>query len=207
VLTSTLASTTAKPGSIGRAIPGVELRLVDASGETVHVDDDHDEQAGSPGTDPGEIVVRGRNLFSGYWPGGVDGPGEDGWWATGDVAYADEDGDLFLVDRIGELILVSGFNVYPAEVEQVLNSHPGVQESAALGVPNVQTGQSVKAFVVRARGSEVTAEELMAHAERNLARFKCPAEIEFVESLPHSATGKVRKAALRSTADHVEAAR
>jgi long-chain acyl-CoA synthetase len=197
VLTSTLAGTTAKPGSIGRAIPGVELRLVDPSGETVHVDDDHDEQAGSPGTDPGEIVVRGRNLFSGYWPDGADGPREDGWWATGDVAYADEDGDLFLVDRIGELILVSGFNVYPAEIEQVLNAHPGVQESAAIGVPNEQTGQSVKVFVVRARGVDLTVEDLMAYAERNLARFKCPAAIEFVESLPHSATGKVRKAALR----------
>jgi long-chain acyl-CoA synthetase len=198
VLTSTLASTTAKPGSIGRAIPGVELRLVDASGETVLLDEDQDDElGGSPGTEPGEIVVRGRNLFSGYWPDGAGRPTEDGWWATGDVAYADEDGDLFLVDRIGELILVSGFNVYPHEVEQVLNGHPDVVESAALGMPNEQTGQTVKAYVVRIEGAALTAEELVAYAERNLARFKCPTEIEFVASLPHSATGKVRKAALR----------
>jgi long-chain acyl-CoA synthetase len=198
VLTSTLASLTVKPGSIGRAIPGVELKLIDASGEAVGPDDDQDDEVGgSPGTEPGEIVVRGANLFSGYWPEGVDGPTADGWWATGDVAYADEDGDLFLVDRLGELILVSGFNVYPHEVEQVLTGHPDVVEAAALGVANEQTGQTVKAFVVRTEGSTLTAADLIAYAERNLARFKCPTEIEFVASLPHSATGKVRKAALR----------
>jgi long-chain acyl-CoA synthetase len=198
VLTSTLASTTVKPGSIGRAIPGVELQLIDASGEPVGPDEDQDDEVGgSPGTEPGEIVVRGANLFSGYWPDGADGPTADGWWATGDVAYADGDGDLFLVDRIGELILVSGFNVYPHEVEQVLVSHPDVVEAAALGMPNEQTGQTVKAFVVRVEGSTLTPADLIAYAERNLARFKCPTEIEFVASLPHSATGKVRKAALR----------
>ena len=85
------------------------------------LDDDFDDDvAGSPGTDPGEIVARGANLFSGYWPDGRDGPDADGWWATGDVAYADADGDLFIVDRLRELIIVNGFNVYPAEVEQVL---------------------------------------------------------------------------------------
>jgi long-chain acyl-CoA synthetase len=196
VLTSTLASTAVKPGSIGRPIPGVDLRLVDAGGEDIDPDD-HDDEAGSPGTDPGEIVVRGANLFSGYWPDGDDGPAVDGWWATGDVAYADEDGDLFLVDRLGELILVSGFNVYPHEVEVVLDAHPAVVESAALGVPHPYTGQTVKVYVVRAEGTQVTAEELIEHCERNLARFKCPTAVEFVPSLPHSATGKVRKAALR----------
>jgi long-chain acyl-CoA synthetase len=198
VLTSTLASETVKPGSIGRAIPGVEIRLIDAAGDELLVGDDHDdEHAGSPGTDPGELVVRGANLFSGYWPDGEDGPGPEGWWATGDVAYADADGDLFLVDRLTELILVSGFNVYPHEVEMVLNAHPEVVESAALGVPHPYTGQTVKAYVVRTEGSQLTTEELISYAERNLARFKCPTAVEFVPSLPHSATGKVRKAALR----------
>jgi long-chain acyl-CoA synthetase len=197
VLTSTMAGESIKPGSIGRAIPGVELRLVDAAGEDVEIDDDLDDAAGSPGSDPGEIVVRGANLFSGYWPDGADGPAQDGWWATGDVAYADADGDLFLVDRLGELILVSGFNVYPAEVEAVLNAHPAVVESAVLGVPDPHTGQSAKAYVVRAPGSDLGAEELIEYAEKNLARFKCPTAVEFVASLPHSATGKVRKAALR----------
>ena len=190
VLTSTLASPTVKPGSIGRAIPGVSLRLVDPTGAVVDHGDDDD------GGDPGEIVVRGDNLFQGYWPDALDGPGPDGWWATGDVAYADEDGDLFLVDRIGDLILVSGFNVYPREVEQVVDEHPGVTESAATGIPHPYTGQTVKLYVVRSPGTEVTTAELLAYCEKNLARFKCPTVVEFVRSLPHSATGKVRKSAL-----------
>ncbi len=198
VLTSALASPTPKVGSIGRPIPGVTLKLVDASGgeQEWHADDFDDDASGSPGTDPGEILARGANLFSGYWPDGRDGPDEDGWWATGDVAYADADGDLFLVDRLRELILVSGFNVYPLEVEQVLTQHPAVAEAAVLGMPHPYTGQTVKAFVVTV--APVTVEELLAHCERNLARFKCPTAVEFRTSLPHSATGKVRKAALRT---------
>jgi long-chain acyl-CoA synthetase len=197
VLTSALASPAPKPGSIGRAIPGVSLKLVAASGEEIDVTDDDfdDDAAGSPGTDPGEIVARGANLFSGYWPDGRGGPDADGWWATGDVAYADADGDLFLVDRKRELILVSGFNVYPYEVEQVLMAHPAVREAAVLGIAHPYTGQTVKAFVVTS--ATVSTEELLSHCERNLARFKCPTAIEFVPSLPHSATGRVRKAKLR----------
>jgi long-chain acyl-CoA synthetase len=197
VLTTTLASPIPKGGSIGRPLPGVSIKLVGAGGEEIEVtEDDFDDDApGSPGTDPGEIVARGPNLFSGYWPDGRDGPGDDGWWPTGDVAYADGDGDLFLVDRLRELILVSGFNVYPYEVEQVLMAHPAVAEAAVLGVPHPYTGQTVKAFVVTSE--PVGTEELLAYCERNLARFKCPTAIEFVASMPHSATGKVRKAALR----------
>jgi len=196
-LTSTLASPVPKTGSIGRPLPGVSIKLVAASGEEIELaEDDFDDLApGSPGTDPGEIVARGDNLFSGYWPDGRDGPDADGWWPTGDVAYADGDGDLFLVDRLRELILVSGFNVYPYEVEQVLQAHPAVTEAAVIGVPHPYTGQTVKAFVVT--NTPVTTEELLQHCERNLARFKCPTAIEFVASMPHSATGKVRKAALR----------
>ncbi len=193
-LTSTLMSPARKRSSIGRPIPGVSLKLVAAGGDEIDLtDDDFDD--GSPGTDPGEIVVGGPNLFSGYWPDGRDGPDAEGWWATGDVAYADGDGDLFLVDRLRELILVSGFNVYPYEVEQVLQAHPAVAEAAVLGDPHPYTGQTVKAFVVTRE--PVTVEELIGHCERNLARFKCPTSIEFRPALPHSATGKVRKAALR----------
>ncbi|GGM57191.1 long-chain acyl-CoA synthetase [Dactylosporangium sucinum] len=192
VLTSTLVGAAVKPGSIGQAIPGVEIKLVDAAGNEVDLDEDDEVR-----TDPGEIVARGANLFLGYWPDASGGPDPDGWWATGDVAYADEDGDLFIVDRLGELILVSGFNVYPHEVEMVLDAHESVLEAAALGVPHPYTGQTVKAVVVRRPGSQVTAEELIAHCERNLARFKCPTAVEFAAELPHSATGKIRKAALR----------
>jgi long-chain acyl-CoA synthetase len=186
VLTTTLCSDVAKPGSVGRTIPGVELRLVDEMGD--------DAEAG----DPGEVVVRGANLFSGYWPDGVDGPDANGWFRTGDVAYADADGDLHLVDRVRELILVSGFNVYPREVEEVLEDAPGVAEAAVIGVPHPYTGETVKALVVRRPGADVTADDVIDHAARRLARFKCPTSVEFVDALPHSATGKVAKGRLRS---------
>ncbi|MEV0728892.1 AMP-binding protein [Polymorphospora sp. NPDC050346] len=206
VLTATLASPAPKSGSIGQPIPGVELRLVGPDGADLWRDGateagEEDELAveyGSPGTDPGEIVVRGANLFSGYWPDGHDGPDPDGWWATGDIAYADADGDLFLVDRVGELIIVNGFNVYPHEVELVLDAHPDVAESAVLGIAHPTAGQAVAAYVVRVPGSTVTSAELGRHCADRLARFKCPARLEFVDALPHSAIGKVRKTMLRS---------
>ncbi|MFE9200818.1 AMP-binding protein [Micromonospora sp. NPDC007230] len=212
VLTSTLVGGQPKAGSIGRPLPGVGLRLVGPDGVDLWrdgvpaVEEDADEldlADDAEGTDPGQIVVRGDNLFAGYWPDGRGGPDADGWWATGDVAYADADGDLFLVDRLGELILVNGFNVYPHEVESVLQAHPGVAESAVLGVPHPRTGETVQAYVVRAAGSTATAEELLGHCARNLARFKCPTAVEFADSLPYSAIGKVRKTELRPAAPPV----
>jgi len=188
VLTTTLRSEVAKPDSIGRPIPGVELRLVD--------------EDGSPAEDgdPGEIVVRGANVFAGYWPDGREGPDDEGWFATGDVAYLDQDGDLHLVDRRRELVLVSGFNVYPREVEEVLLAHPDVVEAAVLGIPHPYTGESVKALVVVRDGARLTAEDVIAHASTRLARFKCPTAVEFVAELPYSATGKVSKGKLRQAA-------
>ncbi|GIJ21641.1 AMP-binding protein [Micromonospora lutea] len=208
VLTSTLVRGEPKPGSIGRPLPGVQARLVGADGTELWRDgvaapeDDPDEMDltdPAAGTDPGQLVVRGPNLFSGYWPDGAGGPDADGWWATGDVAYADAEGDLFLVDRIGELILVNGFNVYPREVELVLSTHPAVAESAVVGVPNPRTGETVRAYVVPAPRAEVAGSELIAHCTRNLARFKCPTEVEFVDVLPRSVIGKVRKTVLGTT--------
>lgn len=190
VLTSTLVSGSIKPGSIGKPLPGVSLKLVNAFGEM------SDDDPGYGAEDEGEIVVRGDNLFAGYWPDRRGGPGPDGWWRTGDVAYADADGDLFIVDRIGELIIVNGFNVYPAEVEQVLAAHPAVAEAAVVGVADPATGHAVHAYVVRADGN-LTEAQLQAHCAANLARFKRPSVIEFVDELPHSAIGKVRKKLLR----------
>jgi long-chain acyl-CoA synthetase len=186
VVTSTLASTTVKPGSIGRAVPGVEIRLVDEEGAVV------------ADGDPGEIHVRGANVFSGYWPDRSGGPDGDGWWPTGDIAVADADGDLFLVDRRRELVLVSGFNVYPREVEDALAEHPDVQEVAVIAVPDEQTGEAVKAYVVARDGSGLTAADVTAHAATRLARFKRPTVVELVAELPHSATGKVAKGRLRA---------
>ena len=192
VVSSTLVSAEAKPGSVGRPIPGVEVRLVDEAGEDVQDDD------------AGEIWVRGDNVFSGYWPDGSGGPDEQGWYATGDVAYADEDGDLFLVGRRKELILVSGFNVYPREIEDAIGEHPDVVESAVVGVAHPQTGEAVKAYVVARPGSGLTAEDVSTHTAQRLARFKQPTIVELVAELPHSVTGKVAKGRLRE-ADSVDA--
>jgi long-chain acyl-CoA synthetase len=186
-VTSTLGEQAPKPGSVGRPLPGVEVRIADERGENVE------------GDDPGEILVRGANLFSGYWPDGSGGPDSDGWYRTGDVGYLDADGDLFLVDRLREVIIVSGFNVYPVEVEEVLVSAPGVREAAVIGIPSATTGEAVKAFVVPRGGSTLDPGDLREYAETRLAGFKSPVEIEVVDHLPHSVTGKVAKGRLRGS--------
>ncbi|HET6295824.1 MAG TPA: AMP-binding protein [Kribbella sp.] len=184
-VTTTLGEDEPKPGSVGRPLPNVDLRIADERGEDVE------------GDDPGEILVRGGNLFSGYWPDGVDGPDEQGWYRTGDVGYLDSDGDLYLVDRLRELIIVSGFNVFPSEVEEVLVGFPGVREAAVIGVPSEETGEAVKAFVVPATGAALDPAAIREFAATRLARFKCPVEVEVVDHLPHSVTGKVAKGRLR----------
>ena len=184
VVATTLASGRPKAGSVGRPIPGVEVMLVDAGGDPAE-----------DGT--GEIFIRGDSLFSGYWPDGTEGPNEDGWYDTGDVAVLDDEGDLRLVDRRKELILVSGFNVYPREVERVISELPGVAEVAVIGVAHPYTGEAVKAFVSILPGSEVTSDDVVAHCEQRLARFKCPTIVEVLPDLPHSAAGKIARGRLR----------
>ncbi|MFN8128491.1 MAG: AMP-binding protein [Candidatus Nanopelagicales bacterium] len=185
VITASLVSGAPKPGFVGRALPGIELELRDQDGEVVKEGD------------PGEIYVRGDNVFTGYWPEGSGGPDEDGWFATGDVAIADPDGDLRLVDRRRDLIIVSGFNVYPREVEDALLHLDGVVEVAVMGVTHPYTGEAVKAFVVAEPG--ITSDNVLEFARSRLARFKCPTIVEIVEDLPHSVTGKVSKGRLRET--------
>ena len=186
VVTSTLCSRDPQPGTLGSALPGIELRLVDEAGRVVDVED------------PGEVQVRGANLFSGYWPDGADGPDEDGWWATGDVGFLDPDGDLYLVDRVKELVIVSGFNVYPTEVEDVLREVDGVADAAVIGVPDEMTGEAVVAYVVTdGADPDAVVAAVRDHAAERLARFKQPSRIEAVEELPHTATGKVQKGRLR----------
>ncbi|HWS38399.1 MAG TPA: AMP-binding protein [Actinoplanes sp.] len=197
VLTTTAVSDRDKRGSIGRPLPGVELVLRTASGAELWRDgtatvDEELELAESAGTDPGEIVVRGPNVFSGYWPDGRDGPDPDGWWPTGDIAYADRDGDLVLVDRIGELILVNGFNVYPAEIERVLSAHPRVTGAAVIGVPDRETGQRPYAYVTVLGDPAPGPAELQVHCAARLARFKVPG-VEIVAELPRTPIGKIRK--------------
>jgi long-chain acyl-CoA synthetase len=174
----------APPGSIGRPLPGVSLRLVDPdTRDDVLVDD------------PGEVWVQGPNVFAGYW----DDPEAtataltpDGWLRTGDVAVVDDEGFLHLVDRAKDLIIVSGFNVFPAEVEEVLVAHPDVAEAAVTARPDPHTGEAVTAHVVPVGpGGTVDPESLATHARAHLARYKCPTQWHVVTELPHNITGKV----------------
>lgn len=187
VVTSTLCSVENQPGSVGAALPGIGVRLVDEAGQPPE------------GADPGEIQIRGANLFSGYWPDGSGGPDEDGWWSTGDVGYLDESGDLFLVDRLKELVIVSGFNVYPVEVEDVIEEVDGVAEAAVIGVADDQTGEAVVAYVRTEPGVDAAAiaDAVRTRCAERLARFKQPARIEITEELPRTVTGKVQKGRLR----------
>lgn len=189
VVTSTLCSRAAEAGSVGAALPGIEIRLRDEDGGPVE------------GHDPGDIEIRGGNLFDGYWPDGSDGPDDEGWWATGDVGFLD-DGDLFLVDRRKELVIVSGFNVYPSEVEEVIKDTPGVRDCAVVGVEDDSTGEAVVAYVVAAdsvSADEVEADVRARCADR-LARFKQPTTVHVVDELPYTMTGKVQKGRLRAAA-------
>jgi long-chain acyl-CoA synthetase len=203
VLTSTLVGGAAKAGSVGRPLPGVELLLVDSDGRPVGAPQDPDESEWFDGdeSETGRVAARGPNLFSGYWPDGAHGPDEDGWFRTGDVGYLDADGDLRLVDRAGDLIIVNGFNVYPKEVERVLDELPQVAECAAVGVPDERTGEQVTAFLVLRENATLTEDEVRDHCAEHLARFKVPRTVRFVDELPHSATGKVRRASLRGSTE------
>jgi len=178
----------ARLGSVGRALPGIEIRLVDEDGEDALVGD------------PGEVWVRGPNVFTGYWHDDAATRAAltpEGWLRTGDIAVTDDDGYLYLVDRAKDLIIVSGFNVYPAEVEEVLLEHPGVAQVAVVGVGHPHTGEAVKAFVVPTPGWELEEDSLVEHCCARLARYKCPTKVMFVGELPHGLAGKVLRRTLR----------
>jgi long-chain acyl-CoA synthetase len=196
VVTSSVMNAPPKPGSIGVPLPGIEVRLVDDEGEDALLGDS------------GELWVRGENVFAGYWndeAGTALALTDDGWLRTGDIAVAGDDGELYLVDRAKDLIIVSGFNVFPAEVEEVLREHPAVADVAVFGVAHPYTGEEVHASVVLVEvdgagagaGASVTEAELIEHVARRLARYKCPTQINFVPSLPHGLTGKLLRRSVR----------
>ena len=176
-----------KVGSVGKVLDGIQVRLVDEEG--------NDALQG----DSGEVWVKGPNVFKGY----LNEPEatarvltEDGWLRTGDIAVVDDDGYLYLVDRAKDLIIVSGFNVYPAEVEEVLLSHPDVAECGVVGVPHPHTGEAVKAFVVLKPGARAQEDSLVSWCLDNLARYKCPSKIVFVDVLPRNVSGKLLRRSL-----------
>ncbi|WP_407652612.1 AMP-binding protein [Amycolatopsis cynarae] len=201
VVTTTLVTGYAKPGSVGRPLPGVELRLVGQDGGVAPIpldpddlDDTFDEDTAATGL----VAIRGRNLFSGYWPDGAGGPDEDGWFRTGDVGYLDTDGDLHLVDRANDLIIVNGFNVFPHEVETVITEMPEVAEAAVIGMIDERSGEAVRAVVVPTSGAALSQQQVVDYCAERLAGYKVPRTVEFADSLPHSPVGKVMRLRLRS---------
>jgi acyl-CoA synthetase (AMP-forming)/AMP-acid ligase II len=176
-----------KAGSIGRAMFHVEARIVDENDRDVPTDT------------VGELVVRGPNVFAGYWglPQATAEAFRGGWFHTGDLGRMDAEGFITLVDRKKDMIITGGENVYPIEVEQVLYRHPAVREVAVVGVPHPKWGETPVAVVAFLPGAAATADELMSYARERLAHFKCPTRVEVVEELPRNATGKVLKTSLR----------
>jgi acyl-CoA synthetase (AMP-forming)/AMP-acid ligase II len=174
----------------GRPIEGVDVRIINESGEAV------------PAGSRGEIAVRGIGLMRGYLddPEATDASMRDGWLATGDVGWIGEDGNLRIVDRLKDMVVVGGFNVYPAEVERVLLEHDAVSQAAVIGLPDVRMGEVPGAFVVPVQGAAIDVDSLVVYLGERLAKFKVPRTVWLVDGLPMNAAGKVAKAELRSDA-------
>ncbi|HYQ37671.1 MAG TPA: long-chain-fatty-acid--CoA ligase FadD1 [Pseudomonas sp.] len=177
-----------QPGTIGIPMPSTLCKVVDEAGNELGL-----------GV-PGELCVKGPQVMKGYWQrpeATAEVLGRDGWLRTGDIALIQPDGYLRIVDRKKDMILVSGFNVYPNELEEVLATLPGVKIGAAIGVPDAKTGEAVKLFVVRKPGAALSAEQVLAHMRANLTGYKVPREVEFRDSLPTSNIGKILRRELR----------
>jgi long-chain acyl-CoA synthetase len=184
VVTTYVRGQAQKPGSVGTPLGGTELRIVSLDGEPL------------PAGEVGEVQFRGHSVIPGYWEDPettaqtID---PEGWLATGDLGYVDEDGYLFLVDRKKDLILRGGYSVYPREVEEALYEHPDVLEAAVVGVPDEALGEEVAALVVLRPGSSPDADELQAWAKERVAAYKYPRRVLFVDELPKGPTGKILK--------------
>ena len=167
--------------SAGRPALGVEIRIVDEREEKV------------PPGEAGEILIRGENVMKGYWkdPEATQEVLQDGWLHTGDVAKMDKDGYIYIVDRKKDMIISGGFNIYPREVERVIEGHPGVKEVAVIGVPDPAWGEAVKALIVPKPGAKITADEIIERCKAAIGSYKKPQSVEFVTELPKNFQGKI----------------
>jgi len=176
--------------SCGMPAPGVDIRIVDSStGKDM------------PVGEVGEIWIKSPQVMKGYWNNQratEESITADGWFRSGDAGYNDADGYIYIHDRVKDMIVSGGENVYPAEVESALMSHPGIADVAVIGVPDEKWGETVKAMVVKAAGVEVTEREIIEYAKERLAKFKCPTSVDWVESLPRNPSGKILKKDLRA---------
>jgi len=172
----------------GRAVIGTEVRIVDADDREV------------PRGEVGEVVVRGPGVMMGYWnkPAETEAALRGGWMHTGDGGRMDEDGYIYIVDRMKDMIVTGGENVYSVETESAVATHPAVAVCAVIGVPSEQWGEAVHAFVILKAGQSATPEELIAHAKTRIAAYKCPRTIDFIDAMPLSGAGKVLKTTLRA---------
>ena len=179
-----------KPGSIGIPIPDNDVKLVDPSDGVTEV-----KQG-----ERGELLITGPQVMSGYWnnPEETANQLKDGWLYTGDVAVQDEDGYVYLVDRTKDMIIASGYNIYPREIDEVLYRHPKVSEAAAVGIPDEYRGETIKAFVTLKQGETATEAEIIDFCKDKLAAYKRPKVVEFRDDIPKSAVGKVLRKNLRA---------
>ncbi|MBL7075210.1 long-chain fatty acid--CoA ligase [candidate division KSB1 bacterium] len=176
-----------KPGSVGFPIPGEEMKIVDQSGQKL------------PPGEVGEIIVQGENVMKGYL-GRQEATEEvlrGGWFHTGDLGRKDEEGYFYVVGRKHELIIKSGFNVYPREIEDLLLLHPRVAEAAVIGIPDPEKGEDIKAFIVSKKGESITPEEIIDYCREKMDPYKCPREVEFVPTLPRNSSGRLLKSKLK----------
>ncbi|RJP20701.1 MAG: long-chain-fatty-acid--CoA ligase [Candidatus Abyssobacteria bacterium SURF_5] len=183
-----------KPGSVGKPMVGVDVKIVDENDKEV------------PAHTVGEILCRGGNIMKGYYkmPEQTEEALRGGWLHTGDMGMFDEDGYLYIVERKKDLIIRGGFNIYPKDVEEVLYKHPAVAEAAVVGKSDAYMGEEVLAYVVKAPGAEATAADLIVHCQANLAKYKCPRRIEFLDSMPKNPIGKIQKKELRKLAQTLQ---
>ena len=174
-------------GSIGLPIPSTDVRIVDDEGKVLGIGE------------VGELQARGDQVMKGYWqrPEATAEILQDGWLMTGDIAKMDEQGFIYIVDRKKDMILVSGFNVFPNEVEEVVAMHRDVLECAAIGVPSSATGEAVKLFVVTKQGKEMSAQQITQHCRKHMTAYKVPKQVEFRDELPKSNVGKILRRELR----------
>jgi acyl-CoA synthetase (AMP-forming)/AMP-acid ligase II len=173
--------------SLGREVAMAQLRIIGPDGND------------APEGERGEMLIKGPNVMSGYWknPEATAEVLQGGWYRTGDVVSRDEEGFYYMVDRVRDMIISGGLNIYPAEVEAAIRQHPSVADVAVIGIPDERWGESVKAFVVLNQSMQASEEEIIRHAQHILAGYKKPRSVEFVAGLPKGSTGKVLKRQLR----------
>jgi len=189
IVTSSPLDGIKKLGSIGIPVADTYMRIVDEDGNP------------APVGEPGEIIIKGPQVMKGYWqnPEATEEVLRDGWFSTGDIGRMDEDGYFYIVDRKTDMVLVSGFNVYPAEIEEAIIKHPGVLEVGVIGVPDEATGEAVRAYVVKSDPA-LTEDALQAHCRQYLTAYKVPKQIIFRDELPKTPIGKVLRKDLRAEA-------